>query len=627
MGAGGQSPRSLPRPDAGPAPAGFSPFPRKEIEQSIPDRFGRIVRAHGNRIAVKTGARALTYTELDAAANRIAHEVLARRGEGPEAVALLFEPGAEFLAALLGVLKTGKLYAPLDPGQPAARLRDLLADLGAGLVLADAASLAVARAVAGDDAAVLGVDLAPVAAPASDPGIAIAPDALAYVIFTSGSTGGPKGVMIDHREVLHYTMTYTNSVHYAPEDRVSALNALTTNAVASDIFPALLNGAAVLPYSIKASGVDALPAWLAAEGVTCYCSIPAIFRAWASRLEGDRGHPALRLVRLGGDQMLRGDVELFQRHFAPGAILRNGLGSAEVLVVRHCFIDRSVAIASPAVPVGYAVEDKDVLIVDDERQPVPAGEVGEIAVRSRYMARGYWRRPEQTAERFLDVPGSPGERVYLSGDLGRIGPDGCLAHLGRKDFQVKVRGKLIAPIEVENALLDMPSVREAAVVARADSAGDLALVAYVVPAEAPGPSDGALRRALAASLPSEMIPAAFARLESLPLLGNGKVDRLALPAPPPVRSVLDTPFVAPRNPLEDLVARIWVELLQIDRVGVHDNFLEIGGNSLLATKIASVLASQLDMEVPVAAALNFPTVERLARAIVERSFAFTPTAP
>jgi len=164
-------------------------------------------------------------------------------------------------------------------------------------------------------------------------------------------------------------------------------------------------------------------------------------------------------------------------------------------------------------------------------------------------------------------------------------------------------------------------------VARADSAGDLALVAYVVPAEAPGPSDGALRRALAASLPSEMIPAAFARLESLPLLGNGKVDRLALPAPPPVRSVLDTPFVAPRNPLEDLVARIWVELLQIDRVGVHDNFLEIGGNSLLATEIASVLASQLDMEVPVAAALNFPTVERLARAIVERSFAFTPTAP
>jgi len=325
--------------------------------------------------------------------------------------------------------------------------------------------------------------------------------------------------------------------------------------------------------------------------------------------------------------MLRGDVELFQRHFAPGAILRNGLGSAEVLVVRHCFIDRSVAIASPAVPVGYAVEDKDVLIVDDERQPVPAGEVGEIAVRSRYMARGYWRRPEQTAERFLDVPGSPGERVYLSGDLGRIGPDGCLAHLGRKDFQVKVRGKLIAPIEVENALLDMPSVREAAVVARADSAGDLALVAYVVPAEAPGPSDGALRRALAASLPSEMIPAAFARLESLPLLGNGKVDRLALPAPPPVRSVLDTPFVAPRNPLEDLVARIWVELLQIDRVGMHDNFLEIGGNSLLATKIASVLASQLDMEVPVAAALNFPTVERLARAIVERNFAFTPTAP
>ncbi len=620
---GGQAPRSLPRPDAGPPPAGFRPFPRDEIEQSIPARFAKVVRAHPDRVAVKSGDRALTYAELDATANRIAHEILARRGDRAEAVALLFEPGAEFIAALLAVLKAGKIYAPLDLGQPAARLRELLADLDAGLVLADPASLAEARALAGD--AALRVDAEPGGARADDPGVALSPEALAYVIFTSGSTGGPKGVMIDHREVLHYTMTYTNSVHYTPEDRVSALNALTTNAVASDIFPALLNGAAVLPFSIKARGVEALPAWMAADGVTSYCSIPAIFRAWASRLDGEERLPALRLVRLGGDQMLRVDVELFQRHIAPGAILRNGLGSAEVLIVRHCFIDRSVAITTPAVPVGYPVEDKEVLLLDNDRLPVAAGDVGEIAVRSRYMARGYWRRPEHTAARFLAVPGQPGERIYLSGDLGRMGPDGCLVHLGRKDFQVKVRGKLIAPIEVENALLDVPGIREAAVVARADSAGDLGLVAYLVPAEPPGPSDGAMRRALAAIVPSEMVPAAFARLDALPLLANGKVDRLALPAPPPVRPILDTPFVAPRNPLEDLVARTWAGLLQIDRVGVHDNFLEVGGNSLLATEIASVLASQLDLDVPVAAALNFPTVEGLARAIVERNFAFKET--
>ena len=203
MDAGGQTPRSLPRPDAGPAPAGFTPFPRHEMEPSNPDRFAKVVRAHPDRIAGEAGSRALTYAELDAAANRIAHDVLTRRGEGSEAVALLFEPGAEFVAALLGVLKTGKLYAPLDPAQPPARVRELLADLEAGLVLADAASLGAARAVAADDGAVLHVDLAPGAGPTSDPRIAIPPDALAYVIFTSGSTGGPKGVMTPRGSAVH----------------------------------------------------------------------------------------------------------------------------------------------------------------------------------------------------------------------------------------------------------------------------------------------------------------------------------------------------------------------------------------------------------------------------------------
>ncbi|MET0850685.1 MAG: AMP-binding protein, partial [Candidatus Rokuibacteriota bacterium] len=469
------------------------PFASAEVEQSIPARFAKMARAHPGRLAVKAGGRALSYAELDAAANQVEHALLDRLGAGAAPVALMLEPGIAVVVSLLGVLKAGKLYAPLDPGQPAARLRDLIADLVAGVLLTDHAGLAQARAAAPDGVTVLDAEAESAPARAGDPGLVIPPDALAYVIFTSGSTGGAKGVMIDHREVLHYSMTYTNSVYYSSEDRHSFLNAPTTNAAASDIFPALLNGGAVLPYSMKSAGVDALPGWLVAEGVTSYCSIPAIFRAWASRMPGGEFSPALRLIRLGGDQMLRGDVELYQRGFASGCIMRNGLGSAEALVIRHCFIDKETCLGTHAVPVGYPAVDKEVVVLDEERRPVPDGEVGEIAVRSRYMARGYWGQPALTAARFLDVPEAPGERLYLTGDLGRMGADGCLVHLGRKDFQVKIRGKLIAPVEVENALLDLPSIREAAVVARTDRAGESDLVAYVVPEEQPGPGDGSIR--------------------------------------------------------------------------------------------------------------------------------------
>jgi amino acid adenylation domain-containing protein len=594
------------------------PFPLADVEQSIPARFAKMARAHPHRLAVKVGGRAMSYAELDAAANQVAHAVLDRYGAGPAPVALLFEPGIALVVSLLGVLKAGKLYAPLDPGQPAARLQELIADLDTRVVLTDRAGLAQARAATGDGVAVLDAEAESASARAGDPGLAIPPDALAYVIFTSGSTGGAKGVMIDHREVLHYTMTYTNSAYYSAEDRHSFLNAVTTNAAASDIFPALLNGGAVLPYVVKSAGVDTLPAWLAAEGVTSYCSIPAIFRAWASRLPEGEFAPALRLIRLGGDQMLRGDAEIYQRRFAAGCIMRNGLGSAEALVIRHCFVDKETRLATHAVPVGYPAPDKEVVVLGDDGRPVPDGEVGEIAVRSRYMARGYWRDPALTAARFLDVPDAPGERLYLTGDLGRMGAGGCLVHLGRKDFQVKIRGKLIAPVEVENALLEMPSIREAAVVARPDRAGQASLVAYVVPQEPPGPADGTIRRALAATLSSEMQPATIVRMEALPHLANEKIDRRSLPEPPPVRPVLDTPFVAPRDPFEERVARAWAAVLGIDRVGVHDEFLDLGGDSLLATELAWRLGDDLGVEVSVAAALDTSTVASMARALLAR---------
>ena len=558
-------------------PDDFMPFEKSELEQSIPHRFEKMVVNYPDRLAVKTRWHAFTYAQLNATANRIAHAVLDRCGMGSEPVALLFEHGAPFIPALLGVLKAGKFYVPTDPALPYARLADLLSDLQTRLILTNNANLAMARALVSDAIQVINIDALGAQFPTENPALSISPKDFAYLIYTSGSTGKPKGVLIDHRNVLHYTMNYTNSVHYSKEDRISWLNALNSNPAGSDIYPALLNGAALFPFFVKEEGMERLAAWLHQEEITSYGSVPVIFRLFASTLVGAELFPKLRLIRLGGDRLLRSDVELFKKHFSARCLLRNGLGAAEVLLIRQYFIDKQTEVTTHVLPVGYALEDTEVLILDDNRQPLGCNQVGEIAVKSRYMSPGYWRQPDLTAARFLVMPDGSDERIYLTGDLGRMQPDGCLIHLGRKDFQVKIRGKLIAPMEVENALLDLQAIKEAVVVAREDRTGEPRLVAYFVPVQQPGPTVSAIRQALAEKLAPEMIPSAFVALDTMPLTTNNKIDRLALPALALTRPALDTPFVAARTPIEKMLSTIWSAVLHLEEISIHDNFLELGG--------------------------------------------------
>jgi amino acid adenylation domain-containing protein len=442
-----------------------------------------MVARYPDRLAVKAKSRALTYVQLDAGANRIAHAVLERGGSVPAPIALLLDHGVSFIAALLGVLKAGKFYVPIDSALPHARAADLLSDLETRLILTNDANLSAARALVGDGVEVINIDALGERLPTEKPRVSVSPEDVAYIIYTSGSTGQPKGVVIDHRTVLHNTMNYTNGVHYRATDRISWLNALSTNAAATDIYPALLNGAALFPFSVKEEGVDNLTAWLSEEAITSYGSVPTIFRLFAGALVGEELFPHLRVIRLGGDRLLRSDVELFKKRFSSHCLLRNGLGAAEVLLIRQYLLDKETEVTTQVVPVGYPLEDTEVLILDEDRRPLGVDQVGEIAVKSPYMARGYWRRADLTVARFLTAP--DGERIYLSGDLGRLASDGCLTRLERKDFQVKVRGRLLAPVEVETVLLDIPAITDAVVVAREDPRGERRLVAYFVAALGP----------------------------------------------------------------------------------------------------------------------------------------------
>jgi acyl carrier protein len=294
------------------------------------------------------------------------------------------------------------------------------------------------------------------------------------------------------------------------------------------------------------------------------------------------------------------------------------LGTTEAGTIPHYFIDQAIPIHSKTLPVGYAAEDTELVLLDDQGRQVAHGEVGEIAIKSRYLALGYWGKSELTKAKFLPDPDAGEERIYLTGDLGRMGPDGCLFHLGRRDFQVKVRGYRVETNEVEIALIEHPDIKDAAVVGAADQNADMGLIAYFVPTKEPGPSISELQRFLRMKLPDHMVPSAFMVLERMPLTPSGKLDRRALPTPGNSRPELDTPFTEPRTTREQELARIWGEVLSLDRVGIHDNFFELGGHSLKATQVMSRLSAAFHVELPLRALFESPTIAGLAAIITQR---------
>jgi non-ribosomal peptide synthetase component F len=283
----------------------------------------------------------------------------------------------------------------------------------------------------------------------------------------------------------------------------------------------------------------------------------------------------------------------------------------------YYLLDKYSQLAEPVIPVGYPMAGRELFILGEQGQPLGPGEVGQIAVKSSYLSPGYWRQPELTAATFLPDPQGSEARIYLTGDMGRFRPDGCLEHLGRKDDLVKIRGQRVELAEVEMALLALAEVREAVVVAQKRAEGDNRLVAYLVPRLQPPPSVTELRTALAQTLPDHMIPAAFLMMERFPLLSFGKVDRRALPAPDTARPDLSVAYQPPQTPTETGLVDLMAQVLKLDRVGIHDNFFELGGDSLLATQLVSRIQTEFGLELPVVNLFENPTAAALARLMVK----------
>jgi amino acid adenylation domain-containing protein len=593
----------------------FMQFSNEETEQSIPDRFEEIARRFPKSLAVKGRNVAHDYAELNNNANHVAHAISRLCGDRQEPVALFLNHDARTIASILGVLKAGKMCVPMDPSHPQERAAYVLQDSQAQLIVTDNKNFPIARTFAQPTSRLLNVEELDTRPVVDNLGLSITPDTFAYILYTSGSTGRPKGVIHNHRNVLHNAMRYSSGCHIGPEDRVTLLASLGTGQGTPTAFSALLNGATLCPFNIREEGMANLAEWLIIEKVTVYISAPTVFRQFAATLTGEEKFPSLRVIRLGAEQVRRGDVDLYKKYFSPQCVFAIFLSATETGNFAQYFIEKDTEITGNIVPVGYAAQDMEILLLDDTGSEVGVTEVGEIAVKSRYLSPGYWRNSDLTERAFKPDPAGGSAKIYRTGDLGRKRSDGCLEHLGRKDFQVKIRGFRVELEEIETILRLHPAVRESVVEARTDESETHRLVAYIVLHADQAVTPSELSTYMKAKVPDYMVPSTFVFLDSLPLTPTGKIDRKALPQPDKSARTCSASFVAPRSAIEKKLADVWCEILGLERVGIHDSFFDLGGHSISATQIVIRLERIFDLDLSMATLLVNPTVAGMAEVI------------
>ncbi|MBD2483966.1 amino acid adenylation domain-containing protein [Planktothrix sp. FACHB-1365] len=584
-------------------------YPR---DKCIHQLFEEQVERTPDAVAVVFEGEQLTYRELNARANQLAHYLQAL-GVGPEVlVGICVERSFEMIVGLLGVLKAGGAYVPLDPAYPLERLGFILEDSSVPVLLTQSKLVEElpshsARVVYFDK------DWEEIAFHSQENlSSSVTPDNLAYVIYTSGSTGKPKGVLLAHRGLCNLATAQIQLFDVQPDSRILQFASFSFDASVWEIVMALVPGATlVLALQDSLLPGRALFELLREQKITHANLVPSALATLP-----DEELPALQNIVVGGESCLPSLV----KRWADGRRFFNLYGPTESTV---CATIAQCTKGMGVLPIGRPIANTKIYILDTENQPVSVGVPGELHIGGIGLARGYLNHPDLTEQKFIPNPFSneSGSRLYKTGDLARYLPDGNIEFLGRIDNQVKIRGFRIELGEVEAAIAQHPAIRETVVIVRENATNDKQLVAYIAPYQQPAPEISDLRHFLKQQLPDYMIPSAFVVLEALPLTPNGKVDRKSLPLPDINSLIQKADFVAPETPTEKLVASIWVKVLGVEKVGINDNFFELGGHSLLATQLIAQVKENFLVEVPLSKFFEAPTVACLSSYIEAISWA------
>jgi amino acid adenylation domain-containing protein len=577
--------------------------------------------AQPDAIALVFEERRLSYGELNRRANIVAHALLALGIRPDDRVALCVERGPEMVAGLLGVLKAGAAYVPLDPAYPAERLAYMLTDSAPKAVLTQTALLDALGQPGSAAMPVLLLDALSVFDDTNpDPrALGLTPDNLAYVIYTSGSTGLPKGVMVEHASVLNFLQSMSVTPGVSDADTLLAVTTLSFDIAGLELYlPLMAGGRIVLLDRSAASDPARLQAAIDEHGITIIQATPATWTLLLSN--GWSGNSRLRAL-CGGEALT---VELSQRLAERVGEVWNLYGPTETTIWSTCRQVIARCSSAPIEPIGRPIANTRIYLLDRLLQPVPLGVIGQLYIGGAGLARAYQNRPELTDECFIGDPfdTEAGGRLYRTGDLARYLPDGNIEFLGRNDSQVKIRGLRIELGEIEAKLVDIPGVRQAAVVARdrtSEQPGDKHLVAYLLLQEGVSLQVKELRAKLSATLPHYMVPNAFVTLDIFPRTPNGKLDRLALPVPD-YSAIAGQAHAEPKGPVETAIATIWRDLLNLSQVGRHDQFFELGGHSLLAMQLVLRLQEAFHVHVPVRALFDNPQLAALAEHVTELQF-------
>jgi len=585
-----------------------SDFPADRCAHQI---IAEIASARPDADAVVFEDKKLSYRELNNRANQLA-QYLQKKGVGPETiVAISIERSLDMIVAMLGALKAGGAYLPMDPDYPTERLALMLEDSGAPLLITQK-GLEGKYAAISANCIFIDSDWAFIDGETTEEPVNRAlPENLAYVIYTSGSTGKPKGTLLQHRGLVNFATAHVRTLGMNGNDRMLQFASFSFDASVSEIFTALFAGAALhLAKRETLLSSPRLMELLKTARITAAIIPPALLAVLPAE-----ALPDLRIIISAGESCSRDVVA----KWAPGRSFYNGYGPTEATVGPTIFKADPDRLDSATVPIGRPLSNVTVYLLDKYLNPTPLGIPGEIYIGGVCLARGYHHRPEMTAERFIPDPFSrdAGARLYRTGDMGKYLPDGAIEFYGRVDFQVKVRGFRIELAEIESVLAEHSAIEDVVVLAKKDKAGENRLVAYIVPDHKPLPDNHEIREFLKSRMPEYMVPTAFVTLEAFPLTPNGKIDRKALPEPEEFRVSSEATYVKPRTELESVVATIWQEVLQMEKVGINDNFFDLGGHSLTMVKVHSALCEKLGRDISIVEMFKYPTVRTLARFLGE----------